>query len=198
MTTAITNFSICTFSTPDRELIQTVTNISKQKYCRLHNLQYEFYTLTEFDKHPAWYKLDYILSMFDKYERLYFLDDDAGFCKYDTDFTQFLSLEHDVNLAITDGAMNTGSFSIVKNDRTIAALKYAATLYEKYKDDVFYEQTALIEAFKHCNVSINVVDNTLINASICTKTSDTIILHLMGGIKNCLKLSFLERIYDLY
>lgn len=194
----LNNILICSYSTPNRNLLQTVTNISKQKYCRLHNLQYEFYELEKFDKHPAWYKLDFIQTMFDKYDCLYFLDDDAAFCKYDVDFTQFLSLEHDVNLAITDGAMNTGSFSIVKNDRTISSLQYAATLYEKYKDDVFYEQTALIEAFKHCNVSINVVDNTLINASICTKTSDTIILHLMGGIKNCLKLSFLERIYDLY
>ena len=192
------NYCVCTFSTPNRELVCKATNISKEKYCKLHNLQYVFYMLNSYDKHPAWYKIDFILSLFDKHERLYFIDDDAAFCKYDVNFCQLLSNDYDVNIAKTDGVINTGSFSIIRNERTISALKYAATLYDKYKDDLYYEQTALVEAFKHYNVSMNFVDDTLINSSIYTKTSDTIILHLMGKLKDLVNFEYLERIYDLY
>lgn len=180
---------ICSCCTPNLTDMYACTNYSKQKYCDLYNLKFVFETIENFDKHPAWYKIVQILRLFDKYETVLYIDADAGFIKYDVDINNYFDSVSDVVLCKTDGSFNTGVFTIKRSDKTIAALNYALILYDEYKSDPFYEQTALIEAFKKYDVSITQISDALFNASPFNSTKETVILHLMGMIKEHLTVS---------
>ena len=174
-----------------------VTNYTKNKFCKLYNVPYEFSVIQRTHKHPAWHKIDYILALFDKYDAVYFIDDDAGFCNYSVNIFDVIDTNKDLVIAQTDDNINTGSFYLKKSDKSISALHYANTLYEQYKDDVYYEQTALVSAFKKFNLDTQIVDDTVFNASVFTKTSDTIILHLMGLMKNIVNREYMLKAFNI-
>lgn len=180
---------ICSCCTPDFSNMYICTNNSKYKYSQTHDIKFVFETIENFDMHPAWYKIKQILNLFDKYSTILYMDADAGFIKFDTNVSEYISDDSDITLCKTTEGLNTGVFVIKKNDKTIQALNYALTLYDKYKDSSLYEQEALSEAFDKYSLNIEKIDDTLFNASPFTATNDTVILHLMGNIKQHLSLS---------
>lgn len=192
-----TNICICSYSTIDRKDMCYVTNYTKTKFCKLYNIPYEFVVIEHTNKHAAWYKIDCILSLFDKYNAVYFIDDDAGFCNYSTNIFDLIDLNKDLVIAKINDVTNTGSFYLKKSDKSIAALKFASTLYEKYKNDPFYEQTALVKSFDKFKLDTQFVDDVIFNASVFNKTSDTIILHLMGILKNIVNREYLLKAFNI-
>jgi hypothetical protein len=62
-------------------------------------------------------------------------------------------------------------------------LKYVYTLYDKYKDDIFLEQSAFNEAIEKFKLKVNPLDDKIINSTIFNRTADSVILHLMGKVK---------------
>ena len=192
------NICICSYSTANRQDLCYVTNYTKNKFCELYSIPYEFVVIEQTNKHAAWYKIEYILSLFDKYNAVYFIDDDAGFCNYSKNILDLIDLNKDLVIAKTDNITNTGSFYLKKSDKAISALKYAATLYEQFKNDPFYEQTALVNSFTKFKLDTQFVDDVVFNASVFNKTSDTIILHLMGILKNIVNREYLLKAFNIF
>ena len=184
---------ICSYSTQDRLALYSITNYNKQKYASKFQLVFEFTVLSAAYKlHPAWYKLDYILQLFDKYDEICFIDDDASFVKFDVNIFDICDLSAEVNIAKVNNTINTGVFIIRKTTNTIAALQYAQTLYEQYQNDALFEQTALITSFNKYNVNMQLLDATIFNSSIYTRTEQTLILHLMGKLKYICGIDFIH------
>lgn len=49
-------------------------------YAKQHNYDYDFFLITDTEKHPAWYKLKYCLQVIDQpYDYFVYIDSDAGF-----------------------------------------------------------------------------------------------------------------------
>lgn len=82
--------------------------------------------------------------------------------------------------------LNTGVFIVNKTDKLISALKYAYSLYEKYKSSDLYEQLAIVEAINAYKLDIFELDRTIFNATPIDSTNKTLILHIMGKIKQFL------------
>jgi hypothetical protein len=190
---------ICSYSTENRKNLYTITNLTKRLYANAHKVDFVFEELHDYDKHPAWYKMDFILKLFEKYDSVYFIDDDAGFIKNDVNLNNFVDKSYDICISFvqSDNMLNTGSFYISNNEKTKSALKYVYTLYDKYKDDPYYEQTAFNDAIKKFNLSVKLLDDKIINCTIYDRTVDTIILHLMGNLKNIVSTDYILRAYNI-
>jgi hypothetical protein len=177
------NYCLCSFSTANRKNLYGITNLCKRCYAEKYNVDFIFEELSNYRLHPAWYKMDFILKLFEKYDAVYFLDDDASFIRYDVNLYSLLDTCADINIAHVDDSLNTGSFFLKKNANTIEMLKYVYMLYDKYKDDIFLEQSAFNDAIEKFKLKVNLLDDKIINSTIFNRTADSVILHLMGKVK---------------
>lgn len=82
--------------------------------------------------------------------------------------------------------MNTGVFIVNTSDKTLSALNYAYSLYEKYRTSTLNEQLAIVEALEKYNLSILLLDRTVFNATPLDRHNKTLVLHIMGKIKRYL------------
>lgn len=82
--------------------------------------------------------------------------------------------------------MNTGVFIVNKSDLTVSALSFAYSLYEKYKTSTLNEQLAIVEAIEKFNLTTLLLDRTVFNATPVDKHNNTLVLHIMGKIKQYL------------
>lgn len=97
---------ICSYCTPNIHDMFAITNRNKFLYCIKHNIQFEKCVIEHYDKHSAWYKVEYILQLFEKYNNVFYIDADASFIKYD-DISDFINFEKDVTLCETAEGLNT-------------------------------------------------------------------------------------------
>lgn len=79
------------------------TDYTKQKYSQLHNIDFLSETISsDYDRHPAWYKIRLVLSLFDKYDTIMYIDSDAGFVSFESAIDDYLTNSFDIALAKTD------------------------------------------------------------------------------------------------
>lgn len=117
------NAAIITCTTPNRKWLYDLTNPSKVKYCKKYNYDYVFSTDKMYDKNmkPGWNKIQYILENLTKYDYVIWLDDDAGFIKFDEDVIakaiEVLNKENKTMFICKDLAgLNSGVMIIKSND----------------------------------------------------------------------------------
>lgn len=82
--------------------------------------------------------------------------------------------------------MNTGMFIVNKSELTISALSFAYTLYDKYKTSTLNEQLAIVEAIEKFSLTTLLLDRTVFNATPIDRHKNTLVLHIMGKIKQYL------------
>lgn len=190
---------IATCSTINRKDLYDITNITKQDFSVINNIPYEFAVFEQTNLQPAWNKLDYVIALLNSYDSVLWLDDDAGFLKFDNIFTELQTIEF-FGIAETFEGLNSGVFYITK-----AAIDYlfaAKLLYDKYKNNSLYEQPAILEAIQ--SKSYTILNGAKYNATIFESvsnyvTTDTSILHLAGYIfKQPIKKDFIARLFKLY
>lgn len=93
--------------------------------------------------------------------------------------------------------LNTGVFIANKSDKVVSALKYAYSLYEKYKNSELYEQLAIVEAILTYKLDILELDRTIFNSTPIDRHEKTLVLHIMGKIKQFLdKSNWIELFYS--
>lgn len=80
-----------------------VTNSTKQKYCNAHNITFMKETIPrEYDRHPAWYKIKFVLQLLETYDTLMYIDADAGFVNFTNNLNEYLNTSFDIALCKTD------------------------------------------------------------------------------------------------
>ena len=79
------------------------TDLTKKKYSNLYDIVFVSETIpSNYDRHPAWYKIKLMLDLFDKYETIMYIDSDAGFVSYNYNINDFIHPVFDIALAQTD------------------------------------------------------------------------------------------------
>lgn len=104
---------ICSCCTADLQHMRLCTNLTKKKYSDLHNIDFVIETIpSNYDRHPAWYKIKFVSSLFDKYETIMYIDSDAGFVSYDNDIDDYIQTDFDIALAKTDERIEYAVYSL--------------------------------------------------------------------------------------
>ena len=79
------------------------TDYTKQKYSQLHNIDFLSETIpSDYERHPAWYKIKLTLCLFDKYDTIMYIDSDAGFVNFENYIDEYLTESFDIALAKTN------------------------------------------------------------------------------------------------
>lgn len=176
-TTRSTNRIIASYGTANKSDLYDVLSSSKYSHAVKYGENFLYQEYETLPIHPAWYKIEFILQLFNTYDLVFFIDADAGICNIDYNIFDLVGKE-DVTIAKTAEGINTGVFAIRKSENTMLALHNALACYNTDQTRL-YEESALVNALNEAHCTMCFVDDTIFNASICTQTNDTAILHLM-------------------
>lgn len=182
--------AILTCSTQNRKWLYDITNPTKEKYCKEHGYTYIFSDTFYPDKsrHPYWNKIKFVAENLKNYDYVIWMDDDAGFIKFDKSLEEFLKCDfgycEDLN------GFNCGVF-VVKNtpdNQNIFDFMWN-NMYDKFKNHRFPEQDALLQIYqKDMPELATEFDGKIYNAydksviiSKNQRNDDSIILHIAGG-----------------
>lgn len=192
--------AIVTCATKNREWLYNITNPTKEKYCKEHSIDYKFDTDFYPDKEylPGWNKILYIRKYLDQYDYVMWLDDDAGFIRFDFDMQKFIedNFTDDKFLLICRDKHNINSgvmiFKSCKESK--AVLEYIWKYRSLFKTDHHgytgvMEQPAIIDFCLKCPNKVIIGDGHILNAydevyydsPINARTTDSVILHIAGG-----------------
>lgn len=184
------NVAILTCTTPNRKWLYDITNPTKVEYCRKFGYTYIFDENFYPDKarHPYWNKIKFVSEHLKDFDYVVWMDDDAGFIKFDNDLEDFL--ECDFGYCEDLNGFNCGVF-VVKNteeNRNIFEFIWDK-MYQNFKDHKFPEQDALKEIYQNKLSDFSTkFEGSLYNAydkriitSKNQRTEDTIILHIASG-----------------
>ena len=182
--------AILTCSTPNRKWLYDITNTTKEKYCQKFGYTYIFDDTFYPDKsrHPYWNKIKFVAEKLKDFDYVVWMDDDAGFIKFDKSLDDFLKCDfgycEDLN------GFNCGVF-VVKNieeNQNIFDFIWNK-MYNEYKTHFFPEQDALKEIYQKSMPDLGTAfDGSLYNAydkvvitSKNQRNENTIILHIAAG-----------------
>ena len=191
--------AILTCTTKDRKWLYDITNITKQKYVSdKPNFTYifsdDFYE--NIDWGVYWLKPQFIKKHISDYDYILWLDDDAGFIKFD-DLIPSLRLNTDemqdksIFVSTDENGINAG-VTLLKNDKVVSDLldfvidcaKIDEYRHPTWGDNVPFSQ--------YCNQhmdSVCLVDCSFFNGRIspisnspyCLMNDKTMIVHIAGG-----------------
>lgn len=182
--------AILTCSTKNRKWLYDITNATKARYCSIFGYEYifddEFYPDKE--RHPYWNKIKFTSQYLPKFDYVVWMDDDAGFVRYDLPLDGFLNCNfgycEDLN------GFNCGVFSVRKTIQNAAIFEYIwSRMYPEFKTHAFPEQDALKEIYQHRMPNLGTqFDGSIYNAydpvvikSKNQRTQESLILHIAGG-----------------
>lgn len=184
--------AILTCSTPNRKWLYDITNPTKQKYCEKYGYTYIFSDTYFPDKsrHPYWNKIAFVRDYLEQFDSVIWLDDDAGFIKYDRPLTELIASNfgycEDIN------GLNCGVFSVKSTDENLFIFNYIWTKgYSVFHKNKFPEQDALKYIYQKSKPQLSTkLDGSIYNAyderiivSNNKRTEDTLILHIAAGSK---------------
>ena len=193
------NLAILTCATQNRKWLYDITNPTKEKFARLNGYKYifdtEFYPDKEYK--AGWNKIKFIRKYLNCYDFVMWIDDDAGFIKFDpidNKLGEFIKSRKSLFICKDVNGINSGVM-IFKN--TEFSKFMLDTIWEKrshYKNDHHghpgvMEQPAIID---FCNLEpeeifigdgkiFNSYDQKICNSLINGRNSDSIILHVANG-----------------
>ena len=191
--------AIITCSTSNRKWLYEITNTTKIRYANLYQIDYLFDDSVYYDTSylPGWNKIPYILDALNKYQNVMWLDDDAGFIRYDVDVINYcINISNGRSIVICKdlNGLNSGVMFFKSCAFTINALQYLWNNRALYKNDNHghtghMEQPAIIDLCLKRPMDVMIGDGHILNAydSSLTisepnqATNDTIILHIAGG-----------------
>lgn len=104
--------AVITCTTENRKWLYDLTNPTKEKYCKKYNVDYIFRTDVYYDKsyQPGWNKIPFILEYLNQYDYVMWIDDDAGFIKFDFNvFDYCLSVLENKSIVICKDKVNINS-----------------------------------------------------------------------------------------
>ena len=181
---------ILTCSTKNRKWLYDITNTTKEKYCSAFGYEYIFDDAFYPDKtrHPYWNKIKFVAKFLPEFDYVIWMDDDAGFVRYDLPIDNFLRCNfgycEDLN------GFNCGVFSVKRSFQNAAIFEYIwSHMYPSFKNHVFPEQDALKEIYQIRTPNLGTqFDGSIYNAydpvvikSKNQRTAETLILHIAGG-----------------
>ena len=192
--------AVITCATENRKWLYDLTNPTKEKYCKLYNADYIFRTDVYYDKDylPGWNKIPFILDNLNKYDYVMWIDDDAGFVKFDEnifDYCLDLMKENKSMVICKDfNGINSGVMFIKSNDFTKNMFNEIWKQRHLYKNNNHghvgvMEQPAIIDM---CNIftedvaigdghKMNSYDRIYIKSDINQRDNNSIILHIASG-----------------
>ena len=188
---------LLTCSTPNRERLYSITNKTKELYCKdKPNVKFVFANdFTENLQYGAyWLKPAFLLKNIQQYDYILWTDDDAGIVDRSFDLESYiessLDKEKSIFMARDENCLNTGVLLLRNSKETLDCLKYVNSKapLKEYQNGWAYDQTAFIEYinahkefFQELPGSIfNAHDPTIKNVPniYCDKT---FICHIAGG-----------------
>ena len=191
--------AIITCSTPNRDWLYNITNPTKYKYANTYGLEYVFDSSVYYDCDylPGWNKIPYIINALQRYQYVLWLDDDAGFIRYDVDIIQYCidnCNERSILICKDMNDINSGVMFFKSCEFNIKSLQYLWDYRYLYKSDNHghtgrMEQPAIIDLCLKRPMDVMIGDGHILNAydSSLTisepnqATDNTIILHIAGG-----------------
>lgn len=83
----MSDLCIVTRTTSNRKWLYDITNPTKTKYCNIFGCCYEFQCQDDFTSHcdAYWRKVDCVSNLLDRFKYVMWMDDDAGFVRFDFD-----------------------------------------------------------------------------------------------------------------
>lgn len=191
--------AILTCTTSNRKWLYDITNPSKEKYAKLFG--YDFIFDTEFypDKEykPGWNKIQFILKYINNYDYVMWIDDDAGFIKFDNieeKLKDFIKSNKSLFICKDLNGINSGVMIFKNNEFTKFMLNTIWKNRHLYKTNNHghpgvMEQPAIIDM---CNLYYNDVfigdgkifnayDKICLNSPINNRINESIILHIANG-----------------
>lgn len=206
--------AIVTCSTPNRKWLYDITNQTKYKYINKYNVDYLFDNAIYYDNDylPGWNKIPFIINALRQYQYVLWLDDDAGFIRYDVNIVDYCidaSQQKPILICKDLNDINSGVMFFTSCGFTINALQYLWNHRNLYKDDNHghtgrMEQPAIIDlCIQQPNMVmignghiLNAYDSSLTISSINQADDDTVILHIAGGSE--FKKQHIDEIKALY
>lgn len=191
--------AILTCTTPNRKWLYDLTNPSKVEFCKKYNYDYIFDSEKYYDKSmkAGWNKIQFILENLPKYEYVVWLDDDAGFIRFDRDVISEAIVKMDgrsLFICKDLNGINSGVMIFRSGEFSISFLKEIWEHRDLYRNNSHghpgnMEQPAIIDM---CNVftdDVYIGDGRVYNAydSVYTiskpnqRNSDSFILHIAAG-----------------
>lgn len=192
---------IITCTTDNRKWLYDLTNPSKEKYSKLFNYDYVFTTEKYYDKEykPGWNKIPFILENLEKYDYVVWMDDDAGFVKYDENILlKAITEMKEKSLFICKdfNGLNSGIMIIKSNDFSKFLFETIWNNRKFYKNDSHgnpgnMEQPAIIDMCKIYTDDVFIGDGKIYNSydkryskyEINQRNENSYIVHIAAGGK---------------
>lgn len=193
------NIAILTCTTKDRKWLYDITNLTKQKYV-FDKPNFTYIFSDEFSENinwgVYWLKPQFIKKHISKYDYILWLDDDAGFIRFD-DFVPLLGIGTNVvqNKSIfvspDENGVNAGVI-LLKNDEVVSGLldfiidcaQKTEYRHHKWGDNVPFSQYCNQHRDSVCLVNCSFFNGRLppiSNSPDCLINDKTMIVHIAGG-----------------
>lgn len=200
-------FCIGTCTTPNRKWLYEITNQTKQKYCDKFGIEFVFEEVEDSGslEELYWRKVTFMQTILKNHDFALWMDDDAGFVRYDFDIESCLSdfLYHKTLLVANDeNGLNSGVYCLngLRKGRQLVEWQLA-----NGKPGLFGEQNSLKEWADLNPDEVQVINGHLFNAHVpdtyCGTpncyTDDSVIVHIAGGNgrKNSMGISAIRRLF---
>ena len=192
-------FAVLTCTTENRKWLYDITNPTKEKFCKDYGYDYifstEFYADKEYE--PGWNKIQFILKYLPNYDYVMWIDDDAGFIKFDNlenNLKDFFESKKSVYICKDRHDINSGVMIFKNSEFSKFMLETIWNHRHLYKDGKrgipnTMEQPAIIDLLNVFTDDVyfgdghiyNAYDTSYCDATINARTKDTNILHIAMG-----------------
>lgn len=188
-------YAILTVSTPNRKRIFELTNKTKEKFASEHGMDFifsdSFKDEIDWKGHLYWLKPFYIKKHFADYDAVFWMDDDAGFVRYDFDLSSFIGERvKPIYYTEDENGINSGIMILKKCETAQRYLDFwTSTSTDRKFQFRNYDQEALISYANDHPSDFGTLNGSVFNAhhpSFEMKarnsfSSETLIVHVAGG-----------------
>lgn len=190
--------AIVTCTTKNREWLYTITNPSKETYCKKYGADYLFNNEVYYDTScsPGWNKIRYIRENLKDYDYLMWMDDDAGFVNFDRNIFNYMvnTIEDKTLLICKDlNGINSGIMLLKNSTET---KEFLDTVWNRRKEPRYIhdprgwmEQASIIDWIAENPSKVAIGDGKIINSydriycqsPINQRNSESVVLHIACG-----------------
>lgn len=192
--------AVLTTTTSNREWLYSMTNPTKEKYCKKFGYDYKFELdfIADPNMFLGWNKIAFVNKYLAKYDYVVWMDDDAGFIRFDyslEDYIKKYMKDKSFAMAKDFNDFNSGVF-IIKND------KFGRFMFKKlWENRELYKGTKISKHYGYmdqpaisdfCDLFpqkiyiadgsfINSYDERLLKSNVNQRNEKSLILHISGG-----------------
>ncbi len=132
---------------PFKEVAE-LCNTSIARYCQQHPwARFQSCMIPkDYPRKPSWYKLDVIRRALPDHDYVLWLDADAMITSVNRDLREIIH-PATINIAMDCNGINHGVVAYKNCPEAFDALRRMESLYEEFKDDKWFEQSALMTFF---------------------------------------------------